>query len=108
LLQKASAQNGVGPLNTSFTACSLRRSMRSMLRYDPAVVAVVAGSAAYSQVKMTSSAVNGWPSCHRTPGLSRQMTHVPSRATPPLSTLGTAVASTGTIVPSVAMSASGS
>jgi hypothetical protein len=82
--------------------------MRSMLRYDPAVVAVVVGSAAYSQVKITSSAVNGRPSCHSTPGLSRQMTHVPSRAMPPLSALGTSAASTGTIVPSAAMSASGS
>src|SRR5438874_1998841 len=51
--------------------------MRSMLRYDPAVVAVVVALAAYSQVKMTSSAVNGRRSCHSMPGLRRQWSSEP-------------------------------
>ena len=82
--------------------------MRSISRYDPVVVAAVAMSAAYCQVKITSSAVKGRPSCQETPGLSRQMTHVPSRARPPLSRVGTSRARTGTTLPSVSMSASGS
>src|SRR2546425_216720 len=45
-------------------------------------------SDAYCHVKITSSAVNGRPSCHCTPGLSRHVTDGPSLATPPLSSVG--------------------
>ena len=46
----------------------------------PEVTAAVAGSVAYSQLKTTSSAVNGFPSCHWTFFLSFQVTEVPSLA----------------------------
>ena len=72
------------------------------------VVAAVAGSAAYSQVKTQSSAVSGRPSCQVTPFLSRQSTEVPSRARPPLSRVGTSAASCGTSLPSGSKAASGS
>jgi hypothetical protein len=82
--------------------------MRSMPWYEPALVVAVAGSAAYCHVKTTSSAVNGRPSCQATPRFSRHTTDLPSRATPPLAMLGVSAARTGTTVPSVSMSASGS
>ena len=52
------------------------------------VVAAVAGSMAYCQLKTTSSAVKGAPSCQVTPFFSFQMTDLPSAATPPFSRLG--------------------
>ena len=106
--QNASAQNGVGRLKTTLTAWVSRRSTRSISRYAAIVHADVAGSAAYSQLKTTSSAVKGLPSCQTTPFLRFQITHVPSRATPPLSILGTCAASTGTTLPSGSKPASGS
>ena len=72
------------------------------------MTAAVAGSAAYSQLKTTSSAVKGFPSCHWTPFFSRQVTERPSRATPPFWTLGSSSASTGTRLPSGSKAASGS
>jgi len=74
---------------------------------DPATAAV-AGSAAYSQLKTRSSAVNGFPSCHVTPRLSFQVTDLPSRATPPFSRLGISWARIGKRVPSGSNAASGS
>jgi hypothetical protein len=56
----------------------------------------------------TSSAVNGLPSCQTTSFFSCQIAHVPSRARPPLSTLGSCAASTGTTLPSGSKPASGS
>jgi len=66
----------------------------------PIVTAAVAGSAAYSQLNTTSSAVNGLPSCQVTPFLRFQTTHFPSRPSPPLSTLGMSAASTAARFPS--------
>jgi hypothetical protein len=106
--QNASAQNGVGRLKTTLTAWLSRRSTRSISRYDAIVHAEVAGSAAYSQLNTTSSAVNGLPSCQTTSLLRFQITHVPSRATPPLSTLGTCAARIGTTLPSGSKAPSGS
>ena len=102
------AQYGVGFLKTIRTAWLSMRSTRSTRSHVPRVVAVVAGSAAYSHVKITSAAVNGCPSCHTTSRLRRQMVESPSRATAPFSTLGTSCASTGTIVPSASKEISGS
>jgi hypothetical protein len=59
-----------------------------------------AGSVAYCQLKTTSSAVNGWPSCHCTFFFSFQVVDRPSAAMPPLARLGISAASTGTITPS--------
>jgi hypothetical protein len=56
----------------------------------------------------TSSAVKGLPSCQTTPFLRFQITHVPSRATPPFSTLGSCAARIGTTLPSGSKPASGS
>src|SRR6267142_2831839 len=47
------------------------------------VVAAVAGSAAYSQLKTMSSAVNGLPSCQTTFFFSFQVIDLPSFATAP-------------------------
>jgi len=46
-----------------------------------------------------SADVNGWPSCHVTPGRNRQVTSIPPSArscTPPFSIVGTLTASSGT------------
>ncbi len=72
------------------------------------VVHALAGSAAYSQLKTQSSAVNGWPSCHLTPCLSFQITHMPFLSRPPFATVGISAASTGTRSPSGPQPASGS
>ena len=56
---------------------------------------MVAGSAAYSQVKTKSSAVRGFPSCHWTFFFSFQVTDSPSRARPPFWRVGTSAARTG-------------
>ena len=68
----------------------------------------MAGSAANSHVNTTSSAVKGFPSCHWTFRLSFQVTERPSFATPPLSSVGTSAARTGTRLPSGSIAASGS
>src|SRR5437762_740726 len=68
----------------------------------------VAESAANSQVRTTSSAVKGWPSCHTTPCLSFHVTDVPSLASPPLSRLGMSAARIGTKLASGSNAASGS
>ena len=72
------------------------------------MVAAVAGSAAYSQLKTTSSAVKGLPSCHATFFLSRQVTERPSLLSPPFWALGISAARMGTRLPSGSKAASGS
>ncbi len=72
------------------------------------LVAAVAGSAAYSQLKTQSSAVNGLPSCHATFFLRCQVTDLPSLATPPFCAVGTSAARIGTRFPSGSHEASGS
>ena len=74
----------------------------------PNVTHADAGSDAYCQLKTTSSAVNGLPSCHCTPRLSFQVTDLPSAASPPFSRLGISAASTGKRSPSGSQRASGS
>ena len=51
------------------------------------------------QVKTTSPAVNGWPSCHCTPGRSLTVNAVPSFEMPPLAWVGMAAARLGTNAP---------
>ena len=72
------------------------------------MVAAVAVSAAYSQVKITSSAVNGLPSCQVTPCLIFQVTFIPSLERPPFWRLGTSWARMGTRLPSGSKEQSGS
>src|SRR2546426_1907693 len=79
-----------------------------MSRYWPIVTADVAGSMTYSQLKTTSSAVKGLPSCHTTFFFRRQVTDNPSFATCPFWRLGTSAASTGTMFPSGSYAPSGS
>ena len=107
--QNCVAQYGVGRLKTSRTVCASIRSTRSSFlgRPGPRGVAV-AGSAAYSQLKTTSSAVKGLPSCQSTPGLSFQVTERLSRDTPPFWRLGISRARMGTRAPSGPNDASGS
>src|SRR5262249_952434 len=71
------------------------------------VTAAVAGSAAYSQLNTTSSAVNGVPSCQLA-DLSFHVTDMPSAAMPPFWRLGISAASTGKSSPSGPHPASGS
>src|SRR2546428_12338539 len=78
-----------------------------MSRYWPIVTADVAGSMTYSQLKTTSSAVKGLPSCHTTFFFRRQVTDNPSFATCPFWRLGTSAPSTGTTLPSGSYSPSG-
>src|SRR6185503_783974 len=97
--QNASAQNGVGFLNITFTVWLSILSTFSRSRYAPMVAAAVAGSTTYSQLKTTSSAVNGLPSCHVTPFFSFHVTERPSFATLPFCTEGTSAARFGTRLP---------
>src|SRR3989442_3833763 len=105
--QKPSAQNGVGFLNTSFTVWLSSLSIRAMSLYELIVVAAVAESAAYSQLKTMSSAVNGLPSCHTTPFLSLHVTDLPSLATAPFWLDGISAARIGTRLPSGSKAADG-
>ena len=84
--QNAVYGNGWGRLKVTLTVW--RRPSRSSMTFGnvPVVTAAVAGSVAYSQLKTTSSAVKGFPSCHWTFRLSFQVTDVPSLATPPFAT----------------------
>ena len=72
------------------------------------LTAAVAGSVAYSQLNTTSSAVNGLPSCHLTPGLSFQVTDLASAARPPFWIEGISAARIGLRWPSISQLASGS
>src|SRR5437879_4466923 len=76
--QKPADQNGIGDLKTSLTVWLSSLSIRLMSRYWPTVTAAVPESITYSQLKTTSSAVNGLPSCQATFFLSRQVTESPS------------------------------
>src|SRR5439155_15583416 len=98
--QNGDDQKGVGDLNTSFTVWLSSLSIRAMSRQFPLLTAAVAGSVTYSQLKTTSSAVKGLPSCQTTFFLSRQVTDIPSFATCPFCWLGTSAASIGTMFPS--------
>jgi hypothetical protein len=68
----------------------------------------VAGSRMNCQLKTTSSAVKGWPSCQVTPRLSFQVTERPSADRPPFSRVGISAASCGIRLPSKSQPASGS
>ena len=72
------------------------------------MVAAVAGSAAYSQLKTMSSAVNGLPSCQTTFFFSFQVTDLPSLPTAPFWIEGISAARIGTRLPSGSNAASGS
>ena len=72
------------------------------------MVAAVAGFLAYCQLKTTSSAVNGLPSCHFTPCFSFQVTDLPSAASVPSSRFGIEAARNGLRFPSASQPASGS
>src|SRR6266568_4177894 len=78
--QNAADQNGVGDLKPIFTVWLSSLSIRTMSRYGPMVTAAVPGAITYSHVKMTSSAVKGWPSCQTTFFFSFQVTDIPSFA----------------------------
>src|SRR3989441_13046419 len=88
-------QYGVGWVNVTFTVCESTASTRLTLRNTPTWGEAVAGSAAYSQLKTTSAAGKGLPSCHCTLRLRRQGTTVPSLDTPPVCRLGTPRPSAG-------------
>ena len=60
-----------------------------------------------SSVNLTSSAVNGLPSCHFTSSRSLTRQLRPSSEMPPLATVGTSAASSGTRLPSGATLQSG-
>ncbi len=104
---KASAQYGVGLGKVTRTVW-LSTFSALMSLYVAIQAAAVAGSAAYSQLNTTSSAVNGLPSCHCTPFLSFQVTVLPSFESPPFCRLGTSVARMGARLPSGSHEARGS
>src|SRR5688500_6078758 len=103
----AVAQNGVGLLNVTRIVCESSLSTLTSLQ-TPLVTAAVPGSLAYSQVKMQSSAVNGWPSCQVTPRFNFQVTDLPSADKPPFSREGTSAARIGNRLPSASHEPSGS
>ena len=106
--QNAVAQNGVGFSNVRRIVCESILSILVTGVNTPEVTAAVAGSRANSQVKMQSSAVNGWPSCQLTPFLSFQTTVLPSADRPPFSRVGISAARIGTRLASLSHTASGS
>ena len=106
--QKTIGQNGSGFAKTTLTVWLSSFSTLVTGLYWPAVVAALAGSAANSHVKTTSSAVRGFPSCHWTPVLSFQVTDRPSWETPRFLRLGVSSASAGTRFPSGSNPARGS
>src|SRR6185503_10427830 len=107
VLQNASPQNGVGLGNRTRTVCeSIFSTLMSL--YEPWLTVAAAGSAEYSQLKTTSSAVKGAPSCQVTPLLSFQITDLPSRARPPFWIDGTSAASIGIMLPSLSQPTRGS
>ena len=63
-------QPPVGSLKVIFTVFGSTAWTDSMLAYVPAVTAEDSLLAMNSKVKATSSAENGWPSAHLTPGFS--------------------------------------
>src|SRR5215468_1604677 len=106
--QKAAIQYGVGALKVSLTVC-VSTACAFSIAWNPTTPGdPVAGSMTYCQLKTTSSAVNGLPSCHVTPRLRRHVTDRPSRASRPLATVGMSSASTGMRLPSASYEASGS
>src|ERR1700682_1371861 len=99
---------GFGSLNVTTTVAG---SLASTLTTPSAIwvsLAAVLGSPTYCHVKTTSSAVNGVPSDHFTPGLSFQVIVVWSFETPPLSRVGISAARLGTGLPSGPEEARGS
>src|SRR5262249_39875070 len=106
--QKPAAPDGGGGLEGSPTGGGSTSSARSVAWRPTTRGEPVAGSITYCQVKTTSSAVNGLPSCQVTPRLSRHVTDRPSRASRPLATVGTSSERTGMRLPSASYDASGS
>src|SRR5262249_23773118 len=106
--QSAVYGNGWGRLKVSLTVAGSTFSTFVTLGKVPEVTAAVAGSVAYSQLNTTSSAVNGFPSCHWTFRLSFQVIDVPSLAMPPFWTVGISAAKFGKRLPSGAKDARGS
>src|SRR5262245_4819914 len=98
--QNGSNGNGAGRLKVILAVWLSGLSIRAMSLYAPEVTAVEAGSATHSQVATTSSAVNGFPSCHVTFFLSFQVTDSPSFEIPPFWRVGTSAARTGSRLPS--------
>ena len=105
--QKAVAQNGVGLAKATLIVW-LSIFVQTTSLNTPLVTAAVAGSLAYSQVKMQSSAVKGWPSCQVTPFFSFQITVLPSAERPPFSREGISAARMGRRLPSESQQARGS
>jgi len=83
MMKPVTVQNGVGWLKVTLTVCGSSASTCLTFLYPPTAGDPVAGSAVYSQVKTTSWAVKGLPSCQETPRLSFHVTDIPSLATPP-------------------------
>ena len=106
--QSAVYGNGWGRLNVTLTVLASTFSIFVTFGKAPEVTAAVAGSVAYSQLKTTSSAVNGLPSCHWTFFLSFQVTDVPSLAIPPFWTVGISAARFAMRFPSGSKEARGS
>src|SRR5437867_7928970 len=98
--QNGADQNGIGCLNVILAVWLSSLSMDLMSRYWPCVVAAVPGSMTNSQLKTTSSAVNGLPSCQVTFFFNRHVTDRPSLLTMPFCTLGTSAARIGKMLPS--------
>src|SRR5262245_65588435 len=77
---KTTCQNGWGLLNTTLTEWLSIFSTRATSSKPARVLVALAGSVANCQLKITSSAVKGAPSCQTTPFLSRQVTDRPPLA----------------------------
>src|SRR2546428_156969 len=78
--QKTIGQNGSGLAKTTLTVWLSSFSTLVTSLYWPAGVAALAGSAANSHAKTTSSAGRGVPSCHWPPLLRLPVTHQPGGA----------------------------
>jgi hypothetical protein len=107
-LANTTAQKGCGFSKITFTVWGSIFSTLETSANPGRVEAAVPGSRANCQLKTTSSAVNGVPSCQVTFFLSFHSTQRPSFAMPPFLGVGNSSASTGAKVPSPCGAASGS
>ena len=99
---------GWGRLKVTLTVVASTFSTFVTFGKAPEVTAAVAGSVAYSQLKTTSSAVNGFPSCHWTFRLSFQVTTCRPWRRRRSGPSGTSAARFGVRFPSGSKDASGS
>src|SRR5579883_2890554 len=73
LYPRITGSDAYGYLSVNFTVDGSTTVVRAIADTTPAIPALTFGFSTVSIVNFTSSAPNGWPSCHFTPGRSRNV-----------------------------------